>query len=111
MACMMQGMLLIGFSEEYGEIVKKWMEQMEPGFPVSHCTAVMLDGTVQQAVGGSLLQDFRREQHEHVDEVLPRLVLLSGMSGEEAVAIAQHWEEFTGQAPCALITMPSGSSS
>ena len=95
--CMLQGMLLVGFSKEHGNAASGWLQQMEPGFLVSYCTADILAGTVQQAVmkGCDILQ-FRQEEHEPMDEVLPRLVLLSGMSGEEAIAIAEHWEHFTG---------------
>ena len=94
---MLQGMLLVGFSKEHGDAASRWLQQMEPGFLISYCTADILAGTVQQAVmtGCDSLQ-FRQEEHEQVDEVLPRLVLLSGMSGEEAIAIAEHWEQFTG---------------
>lgn len=95
---MLQGMLLVGFSEEHGGAAKRWMQQMEPDFPVSHCTAAILEGTVQHAVTEAGTQQFRREEHEQINEILPRLILLSGMSGEEAVAIAQHWEEYTGVA-------------
>lgn len=87
-------MLLVGFSKEQGKAARRWMRQMEPDFPISHCTATILDGTVEQAV--ATLQHLRRDEHQQLDEVLPRLVLLSGMSGEEAVAIAEHWEEYTG---------------
>ena len=92
-----QGMLLVGFSKEHGDAASRWLQQMEPGFLISYCTADILAGTVQQAVmkGCDSLQ-FRQEEHEQVNEVLPRLVLLSGMSGEEAIAIAEHWERFTG---------------
>ena len=94
---MLQGMLLVGFSREHGDAASGWLQQMEPGFLISYCTADILAGTVQQAVmkGCDSLQ-FRQEEHEQVDEILPRLVLLSGMSGEEAIAIAEHWEHFTG---------------
>ena len=94
---MLQGMLLVGFSKEHGTAASKWLQEMEPGFRVSYCTADVLAGTVQQAVmkGCDILQ-FRQEEHAPMDEVLPRLVLLSGMSGEEAIAIAEHWEDFTG---------------
>jgi hypothetical protein len=92
----MQGMLLVGFSREAGDTVAAWMQQMEPGFPVSNCTPCMLKGTVLEAVcqGGS--DTFRVEGYMAFDEPLPRLVLLSGMSGEETIAIAEHWEVFTG---------------
>ena len=86
-------MLLVGFSKEHGDAARQWMQQMEPDFQVFHCTAAALDGTVGQAVAGTgLEQNGVEESHE----VLPRLVLLSGMSGEEAVAVAEHWEEYTG---------------
>ena len=74
------------------------MRQMEPSFIVSYCTADMLDATLEEAVCDAAVGVFRREPHERVDEVLPRLVLLSGMTGEESVAIAEHWEHFTGGA-------------
>ena len=86
-------MLLVGFSKEHGDAARQWMQQMEPEFRVSHCTAAALDGTVEQAVAGTGLE---QDSAEAVNEVLPRLVLLSGMSGEEAVAIAEHWEQYTG---------------
>ena len=94
---MLQGMLLVGFSKEHGNAASGWLQQMEPGFLVSYCTADVLAGTVQQAVMQKCdILRFRQEEHDYVDEVLPRMVLLSGMSGEEAIAIAEHWEDFTG---------------
>ena len=94
----LQGMLLIGFSKADGTAVEAWMLQMEPTFIVSHCTAAMLDATLDEAVSDRSSGGFWREPHARVDEVLPRLVLLSGMTGEESVAIAEHWERFTGEA-------------
>lgn len=88
--------MLVGFSPADGAAVEAWMQQMEPGFAVSYCTERLLDGTVQQAMSGAADATFRKEPHEAVDEPLPRLVLLSGVSGEESVAIAEHWERFTG---------------
>ena len=93
---MKQGMLLMGFSKEHGDAARQWMQQMEPGFRVLHCTAAALDGTVEEAVAGTGLEQNGAEEHQQVNDVLPRLVLLSGMSGEEAVAIAENWEEYTG---------------
>ena len=89
-------MLLVGFSKEHGDAARQWMQQMEPEFPVSHCTAATLDRTVEHAVAGAGVEQTGAEEHQYVNEVMPRLVLLSGMSGEEAVAIAEHWEEYTG---------------
>ena len=93
-----QGLLLIGFSEADSTAVEGWMHRMEPTFVVSHCTAPMLDATLEEAVCDKSSGGFRRESFVRVDEVLPRLVLLSGMTGEESVAIAEHWEHFTGAA-------------
>ena len=93
-----QGMLLVGFSEADGAAVEGWMLQMEPSLIVSYCTAGLLNATLEDAVSSGVSGKFRRECYERVDEVLPRLVLLSGMTGEESVAIAEHWELFTGGA-------------
>lgn len=90
-------MLLVGFTSADGAAVEAWLQQMEPEFVVSHCTAPLLDATVEQAVSSDASGQFRREPHAAVQEPLPRLVLLSGMTGEESVAIAEHWEHFTGQ--------------
>ena len=89
-------MLLVGFSKEDRDTVAAWMQQMEPGFAVSNCTPGMLKGTVLEAVCQGDSNTFRVEGYTMVDEPLPRLVLLSGMSGEETIAIAEHWEVFTG---------------
>ena len=91
-----QGMLLVGFAPADSAAVEAWMQQMEPGFAVSHCTGHLLDGTVQQAISGAADGQLRRVAHAAVAEPLPRLVLLSGMSGEESVAVAEHWERFSG---------------
>ena len=90
-------MLLVGFSKEQGDAAEGWMHQMEPELLISHCTAATLDGTVEQAVTGAGMEQTSAEEHQHGNEVMPRLVLLSGMSGEEAIAIAEHWEEYTGR--------------
>lgn len=95
-ACTVQGALLVGFSKEDGDAVSAWLQQMEPGFLLSHCTPDMLKGTVQDAVYGEDKATFRMEAYTMVDEPLPRLVLLSGMTGEEAIALAEHWDMFTG---------------
>lgn len=89
-------MLLIGFSKKDGEAVAAWMEQMEAGFAVSHCTEDMLNGTVFDALRQGDADTFRVEGHTVIAEPLPRLVILSGVSGEETIAIAEHWEMFTG---------------
>ncbi len=97
-------MLLVGFSKADGDTVAAWMQQMEPEFSVSHCTRDMLKGTVQEAVCQGDLDRLRVEGHTVVEEPLPRLVILSGMSGEETIAIAEHWEMFTG---AQQLTFPS----
>ena len=89
-------MLLIGFSRKDGEAVATWMQQMEAEFAVSYCTEDMLKGTVLDAVSQADAKTFRIESHTVIAEPLPRLVILSGMSGEETIAIAEHWEMFTG---------------
>ena len=87
----------MGFSKEQGDAARRWLHQMEPDLLVSHCTAATLAGTVEQAVAGAGMEHTSADEHQHCSEVMPRLVLLSGMSGEEAVAIAEHWEEYTGR--------------
>ena len=75
-------MLLVGFSKEQGDAAEGWMHQMEPELLISHCTAATLDGTVEQAVTGAGKGQTSAEEHQHGNEVMPRLVLLSGTSGE-----------------------------
>ncbi|CAL8464444.1 g3979 [Coccomyxa elongata] len=100
-----RGMLLIGFSKKDGEAVATWMQQMEAGFAVSHCTEDMLKGTVLDALSEGDANEFRIESHTVIAEPLPRLVILSGMSGEETIAIAEHWEMFTGTSPPIMATL------
>lgn len=92
-----QGVLLIGFTKDQGEAATAWLHKMEPNFPVSYCTLNLLRLKVRDALLlGEDSPQLRVEAYEPVQEVLPRLALLSGVSGEEAIAIAEHWEEFTG---------------
>ncbi|BDA49671.1 hypothetical protein COCOBI_14-2910 [Coccomyxa sp. Obi] len=100
-----RGMLLIGFSKKDGEAVAAWMQQMEAGFAVSYCTKDMLKGTVLDALSQGDATTFRIESHTVIAEPLPRLVILSGMSGEETIAIAEHWEMFTGTSPPMMATL------
>ncbi|GAB4813447.1 hypothetical protein N2152v2_000493 [Parachlorella kessleri] len=49
-----QGVFLVGFRAEDGETLRRWFQQMEPGFVVSHCPAAVLANqaaTLRQALG------------------------------------------------------------
>lgn len=43
----------MGFTQKDGEDVAQWFQQVEPGFPVSHCSeAELLEGTLGAALYG-----------------------------------------------------------
>ena len=87
-----QGLLLVGFSEEDTEKVRKWFAAMEAGFPVSSCTEQMLGSSLEGAVtdrDGS----FRCvSEWQQTKELVPRAAIFSGLSREETNGIAQYWE-------------------
>lgn len=92
-----RGVFLVGFGAG-AEAVESWFRSMDPGTPVHKLGFPLgwdsaekpLLREVLAAGGGS----------ESGKEPAPAgelpVVLLSGMSGEEAVAIIQSWQEFTG---------------
>lgn len=92
-----RGVFLVGFGAG-AEAVESWFRSMDPGTPVRKLGFPLgwdaaerpLLREVLEAGGGS----------EGGTEPAPAgelpVVLLSGMSGEEAVAIIQSWTEFTG---------------
>jgi hypothetical protein len=95
---MLQGILLVGFDHGQGEAARAWLNKMEADFPVSYCAPHLLDNTVRNAVCNPQdITKFRNEAYQDIKEVMPKLALLSGVSEEEAIAIAEHWEEFTGE--------------
>lgn len=49
----LQGAFLVGFTRADGEDVARWFQQVEPGFPVSHCSeAELQEGTLGDALYG-----------------------------------------------------------
>lgn len=47
---MFQGLLLAGFNQEDAEAAAAWMEEMEPGFRVSHATDGMMNDTLAEVL-------------------------------------------------------------
>ena len=88
-----------------------WFEQMEPGFAVAHCRGDWLAGPTRHAVfgGDGSGSSFRVAPFEAVpSEKLPRLVLLSGMTTQEVVAVAEHWLMFTGTREPVFVSLLPG---
>ena len=96
--------------------------------PIAHCSGLMLEQTVKEALlkkrrEGEEGEEAEEEEEENdisssffasvpfvskPDEKLPRLVLLSGMTSAEAVAIASYWEQFVGsKAPVVAALRPA----
>ena len=88
----MQGILLIGFDKPEQTTVEAWFHQMEPGFPVCSCTDAQLSMSLQEAVTGEN-GSFRVMHSERpLQEKVPRLALLSGLTAEETLGILEYWE-------------------
>lgn len=96
----LQGLLLVGFSEEDTQRVRQWFATMEAGFPVSSCTDQLLGGTLKEAVT-NLDGSFRCIQGwEKPQEKVPRAAFFSGMSNNETMGLAQYWESTGSLYPC-----------
>lgn len=104
-----RGMLLVGICERDGEAIRSWLQNMEPGFVVSHAsTDDFQKSSLEAALGGaaaSTAGQVTAKQWQPAPFGTPPVCFFSGMRGEEVVAIVENFEEFTGLKPPAFASV------
>ncbi|KDD74820.1 hypothetical protein H632_c1053p1 [Helicosporidium sp. ATCC 50920] len=93
-----QAVLLAGFTREEGLRVRRWFEEMEPGFRVAPISPKSLsDETLGEALETSL-RFLARTPHSwlYSPRDAPPAAFLCGLSGEEMVGVVEHWQAHVG---------------
>eukprot|EP00892_Ulva_mutabilis_P009661 jgi/Ulvmu1/7067/UM033_0127.1 len=91
-----RGVLLAGFSEQDAKAAAEWMREMEPDFRINHVTDDMMGELLSTALYDPNNQEMRVESWQQTTTLMPRICLMSGLSGAEQIAVANVWDKYAG---------------
>lgn len=91
-----QAILLVGMQEVDGKIVQNWVAQMDPEYRVWPVRRDQLERDV--SLESILLNPPKAEESWPVyDARTPPLVVFSGTTGLDMIAVIAHWKQYTGE--------------
>jgi hypothetical protein len=99
----MQGVLLVGFTEEEAHLVRGWFNSIEPALKIACCREDYLGRTMSEIFEGpdGLLWSECRWQAQK--ELVPRAAVFSGMTKDEMLGIVEFWSASGSPSPSSRV--------